>query len=48
MAAKHLGTGYPPAKRAVMYLVNAGILEQDDNRKRNKRYVAREIIDIFS
>ena len=48
MAAKHLGTGYPPAKRAVMYLVNAGILEQDDNRKRNKRYVAREIVDIFS
>ena len=48
MAAEYLGTGYPPAKRAVTYLVNAGILEQIGTKKRNKRYVAREIIDIFS
>jgi len=48
MAAKYLNTGYPPAKKAVMYLVSAGILEQIDTRKRNKKYIAREIVDIFS
>lgn len=48
IAAKYLNTGYPPAKKAVMYLVSAGILEQIDARKRNKKYIAREIIDIFS
>lgn len=47
-AAKYLETGYPPAKKAVMYLVNAGILEQIDAKKRNKEYVAKEILDIFS
>ena len=47
MAAKRLGTGYPPAKKAVTYLVNAGILEQIGSKKRNKRYVARKIIGIF-
>lgn len=48
MAAKYLNTGYPPAKKAVMYLVSAGILEQGDTRKRNKQYIAKEIIDVFS
>ena len=48
MAAKYLNTGYPPAKKAVMYLVSAGILEQGDTRKRNKKYIAKEIIDVFS
>lgn len=47
-AAKHLETGYPPAKKAVMYLVKAGILEQIGTKKRNKSYVAKEILDIFS
>ena len=47
-AAKYLGTGYPPAKKAVMYLVDAGILEQRDTRRRGKEYVAREIVDVFS
>lgn len=48
MAARYLGTGYPPAKKAVMYLVSAGILEQANARRRNKEYVAREIVDVFS
>lgn len=47
-AAKYLGTGYPPAKKAVMYLVDAGILEQIDTRGRSKEYAAREIVDVFS
>ena len=46
-AAKYLGTGYPPAKKAVMYLVSAGILEQIGTKKRNKEFVAKEILDIF-
>ena len=48
VAARYLGTGYPPAKKAVMYLVGAGILEQANARRRNKEYVAREIVDVFS
>jgi hypothetical protein len=48
MAAKYLKTGYPPAKKAVMYLVSAGILERGDTRKRNKKNIAKEIIDVFS
>lgn len=47
-AAKYLGTGYPPAKKAVMYLVGAGILEQIGTQKRGKEYVAREVVDVFS
>ena len=47
-AAKYLKTGYPPAKKAVMYLVGAGILEQTGTQKRNKEYVAKEIVDVFS
>ena len=47
-AAKYLKVGYPPAKKAVMYLVGAGILEQSDDRKRNKEYIARGIMDVFS
>lgn len=47
-AAEYLGTGYPPAKKAVMYLVGAGILEQIGTRRRGKEYVAREIVDVFS
>ena len=47
-AAKYLGTGYPPAKKAVMYLVGAGILEQIGTRRRGKEYAAREILDVFS
>ena len=48
MAAKYLNTGYPPAKKAVMHLVSAGILEQNDTKKRNKKYIAKEIIAVFS
>ena len=48
MAAGYLGTGYPPAKKAIMYLVSVGILEQMGTKRRNKRYVAREILDVFS
>lgn len=33
MATKYLNTGYPPAKKAVMYLVSAGILEQCYTKK---------------
>ena len=47
-AAKYLGTGYPPAKKAVMYLVGAGILEQIGTRRRGKEYAASEILDVFS
>ena len=47
-AAKYLETGYPPAKKAVMYLVSAGILEQIGTQRRNKEYVAREVVDVFS
>ena len=47
-AAKYLKTGYPPAKKAVMYLVSAGILEQIGTQRRNKEYVAREVVDVFS
>ena len=46
-AAKYLGTGYPPAKKAVRYLVDAGILGQIGAKKRNKEYIAKEISDIF-
>lgn len=48
MAAKYLKTGYPPAKKAVMYLVSAGILEQIGTQRRNKEYVAREVVNAFS
>ena len=48
MAAKYLNAGYPPAKKAAIRLVSAGILEQIDTRKRNKKYVSKEIVDIFS
>lgn len=47
-AASYLEMGYPPAKKAVMYLVDAGILEQIGSRRRNKEYVAKEILDVFS
>ena len=48
-AAKHLGIGYPPAKKAVMDLVEVGILEQiEPRRRRNKEYVAKEILYVFS
>lgn len=48
VAAQYLKTGYPPAKKAVMYLVDAGILELAGTKKRNKEYVAREIVGVFS
>ncbi|MCE2498439.1 MAG: Fic family protein [Nitrosopumilaceae archaeon] len=48
VVAQYLKTGYPPAKKAVTYLVDAGILELAGAKKRNKEYVAREIVDVFS
>ena len=48
LASEHLQIGYPPAKNAVMYLVNLGILEQVGPGRRAKTYVAREILDVFS
>ena len=48
MAAEYLDTGYPSAKKAVMHLVRTGILEQVGTGKRNKEYVAREIVSVFS
>lgn len=47
-AAKYLRMTYASAKNAVMYLVNAGILEEVDSRKRNKLYIAKDILDAFS
>ena len=48
VVAQYLKTGYPPAKKAVTYLVDAGILELSGTKKRNKEYVAREIVGVFS
>ena len=47
-AADHLRMTYPSARNAVMHLVDAGILEAVDARKRGKLYVARDILDAFS
>ena len=47
-AADHLKMTYASARNAVMHLVDAGILERVDARKRGKLYVAREILDVFS
>ena len=48
MAAEYIQMGYPPAKKAIMYLVDAGILEQSGSGRRYKTYIAKEILDIFS
>ena len=47
-AAEYLKTGYPTAKRTVTCLIDVGILEQIGSKKRNKMYVAKEILDVFS
>jgi Fic family protein len=47
-AATYLKITYPPAKKAIDRLVKLGILFEQNNRERNKTFVAREIIDILS
>ena len=47
-AADYLKMTYASARNAVMYLVDAGILERIDARKRGKLYAARDILDVFS
>ena len=47
LAAKYLEMEYPPAKRAVMYLVEMDVLEQIGARRRNKVYVAKEILNVL-
>lgn len=46
--ADYLEMTYPSARNAVMHLVDAGILEAFDSRKRGKLYVARDILNVFS
>lgn len=48
LAAKYLEMGYPPAKKAIMHLVEMGILEQIGSRKRGKTYVAKEILNVLA
>lgn len=48
VAADYLKMTYASAKNAVTHLVDAGILEVVDARKRGKLYVARDILDVFS
>ena len=48
VAADYLKMTYASAKNAVMCLVDAGILERVDARKRGKLYVAKNILDVFS
>lgn len=48
MSAEYIQMGYPPAKKAIMYLVDAGILEQIGSGRRSKTYIAKDILDIFS
>lgn len=47
-AADYLKMTYASAKSAVIHLVDAGILEGIDARKRGKLYVARDILGVFS
>ena len=47
-AQDHLGVTYPPAKKAVEYLVSVGILREVENKQRNRLFVAHEISDIVS
>lgn len=47
-AAAYLKITYPPAKNAINRLVKLGILVEQNNRERNKTFVAREIMDILS
>ena len=47
-AARSLGMGYHPARRAIDCLVKAGILVRGDSRKRNKHYIANEIMNLIS
>ena len=44
-AADHLKMTYSSARNAVTHLVDAGILEAFDSRKRGKLYVARDILN---
>ena len=44
----YLGVTYPPAKKAVEYLVSVGILREVENKERNRLFVAHEINDIVS
>lgn len=48
VAADYLKMTYASAKNAVTCLVDAGILERVDARKRGKLYVAKNILDVFS
>ena len=47
-AADYLKMTYASAKNAVTHLVDAGILERVDARKRGKLYVSKDILDVFS
>ena len=47
-AADHHKMTYPSARNAVMHLVDAGILEGIDARKRGTMYAARGIPGAFS
>ena len=47
-AAGYLKMTYASARNAVTHLVDAGILESVDARRRGKLYAARDILDVFS
>lgn len=47
-AQDHLGVTYPPAKKAVEYLVSVGVLHEVGNKERSRLFVAHEINDIVS
>ena len=48
VAAEYLKMTYAATKNAMMHLVDVGILERLDTKKRDKLYVARDILDVFS
>lgn len=47
-ASRYLDITYPPAKAAIMHLQEYGILKESGRQERNKTYVAREILEIFT
>lgn len=45
--AKGLGVAFPAANRALIQLQDLGILESVKEQKRNRVFVARQVIDVL-
>ena len=48
MAAQYLNITYPPAKKAIQKLIELGILKEQNNRERNRTFIAHEIRKILT